>query len=124
MVEEQCQQELQEGLIENFAEYSKGLSESSAIGVVVCPWEKNSPMLNEEGSGKDVVEELQKHNLHLPSTDPVYILSSLTAQSTPKTPAAKAKASPSLLVQNLKKLVASIQAFATTSKTLVAAHTA
>ena len=47
MVEEQCQEELQEGLIENFAEYSKGLSESSAIGAIVCSWEKNSPMLNE-----------------------------------------------------------------------------
>ena len=35
MVEEQCQQELQEGLIENFVEHSKGLSESSTIGVVV-----------------------------------------------------------------------------------------
>ena len=50
MVEEQCQQEIQEELIENFAEHFEGLSESSAIGVVVCPWIKNSPMLNEEGS--------------------------------------------------------------------------
>ena len=64
-------------------------------------------MLTEEGSGKDVVEKLQKHNLHLPSTDQVYTLPSPTAQSTPKTPTAKVKASPSLLVQNLKKLVAS-----------------
>ena len=38
MVEEQCQQQLQEGLIENFVEYSEGLSKSSAIGIV-CPWE-------------------------------------------------------------------------------------
>ena len=59
MVEEQCQQQLQEGLIENFAEYSEGLFESSAIGAAVYPWEKNSPMLTEEGSGKDVVEEPQ-----------------------------------------------------------------
>ena len=42
-VEEQCQQELQEGLIENFAEYSEGLSESSAIDAAVCPWEKKLP---------------------------------------------------------------------------------
>ena len=41
LVEEQCQQQL--------------LFESSNIGAVVCPWEKNSPILNEEGSGKDVV---------------------------------------------------------------------
>ena len=40
VVEEHCQQQLQEGLIENFAEYSKGLSESSDIGAAVCPWEK------------------------------------------------------------------------------------
>ena len=53
MVEEQCLQQLQEGLIENF--------ESSDTGAVVCPWEKKeetSPMLIEEGSGKDAVEEL------------------------------------------------------------------
>ena len=55
---------------------------------------------------------------------PVYILPTPAAQSTPKTPSAKTKASPSLLVQNLKKLVASAQAFATTSKTLATAHTA
>ena len=82
-------------------------------------------MLTEERSGKDVVEELQKHNLHLPSTDQVYTLPTLTAQSTPKTPAAKAKVIPhSLLVQYFRKLVASVQTFATTSKTLAAAHTA
>ena len=39
-VEEHCKQQLQEKLIENFAEYSEGLSESSYIGTVVCPWEK------------------------------------------------------------------------------------
>ena len=40
MVEEHCQQQLQEGLIENFSEYSEGLYESLDVGVVVCPWEK------------------------------------------------------------------------------------
>ena len=128
MVEEQCQQELQEGLIENFAEYSKGLSESSAIGAAVCPWEKNSPMLNEEGSGKDVVEEPQEHNLHLPSTDLVYTVYILpTAQPIPEAPAPAAEAKvipPSLLVQYFRKLVASVQTFATTSKTLAIAHNA
>ena len=81
-------------------------------------------MLTEEGSGKDVVEELQKHNLHLPSTDQVYTLPTPTTQSTPKSPTAKAKAKPSLHVQNLKKLVTSAQFFDTTSKTLAATHTA
>ena len=81
-------------------------------------------MLTEEGSGKDVEEKLQKHNLHLPSTDQVYTLPSPTAQSTPKTPTAKVKASPSLLVQNLKKLVASDQTFSITSQTLATTHIA
>ena len=55
MVEENCQQQLQEGLIENFAKYSEGLSESSDIGAVVYPWEKKeaiSPLLTEESSGR------------------------------------------------------------------------
>ena len=112
MVEEQCQQELQEGLIENFAEYSEGLSESSAIGAAVCPWEKNSPMLNEEGNGKDVVEEAQEHNLHLPSTGLVYTVYILPAsQPIPEAPAptAEAKAIPPLPpVQYFRKLVASV----------------
>ena len=126
IVEEQCLQQLQEGLLGNY--------ESSYIGGVVCPWEKKeetSPMLTGESSGKDSVEELQKHNLHLPSLDPdpVYILPATqptpTAQSTPKIPAAKAKASPSLpMLENFKKLVATVQTFATTSKTFGAAQTA
>ena len=60
MVEEHCQQQPHEGLIENFAEYSEGLSESSDIGAAVCPWEKKeaiSPLLIEEGSGKEAVKE-------------------------------------------------------------------
>ena len=55
MVEDHCQQQLQEGLIENFAEYSKGLFESLDVGAVFCPWEKKeamSSLLNEEGSGR------------------------------------------------------------------------
>ena len=132
MVEEQCQQKL--------------LLESSDIGATVCPWEKNSPMLTEEGSGKETVEGTQKpivqpipinldpsaiaqpKNSPLPaasSPDPVYILPSSAAQSTPKTPVAKAKARPSLpILQNFKKLVATVQTFATTSKTLATTHTA
>ena len=92
MVEEQCLQQLQEGLIENF--------ESLDTGVVVCPWEKKeetSPMLTKEGSGKDAMEELQKHNLHLPSTDQVYILPTPATQFIPEAPAAKAKVSLSVL---------------------------
>ena len=71
MVEEQCLQQLQEGLVEKF--------ESSDIGAAVCPWEKKeaiSPLLTEEA-----VEEHQEHNLPLPPTDSVYILPSLASQS-------------------------------------------
>ena len=97
MVEEQSQQQLQEGLIENF--------ESSNTGSAVCTWEKKeetSPMLTEEGNGKEEMEEPQKPtakaiNSPLPTapfTDQVYTLPSPAAQSTPKTPASKANASP------------------------------
>ena len=91
-------------LVENF--------ESSDIGVVVCPWENKeaiSHLLTEEA-----VEEHQEHNLPLAHTDSVYILPSPASQSQLKTPAAEAKGIPSPLpiLQNLKKLVASIQAFA------------
>ena len=97
-----------------------------------------SPLLTEEGSGKEAGEETQKLilqpipiNLEPSATVqpknsplPVHILPTPAPHATSETLTAKAKASPSLLVQNLKKLVASAQAFATTSKTLAAAHTA
>ena len=54
---------------------------------------------------------------------PVYILPTPTANSKPAAPAPKAHASPSLLVQNIRKLVATVRAFATTSKTQAVAHT-
>ena len=126
MLEEHFQHELQEGLIENFAEYSKGLSKSSDIGAAVCPWEKKeaiSLLMTEEGSGKEAVEEPQKHYLHLPSPDLVYILPTLTTHSTPETPTAKVIPS-ALHVQYFRKLVAYVQTFATTSQTLAATHIA
>ena len=94
--------------------------------------EETSPMLIEEGNGKEEMEEPQKPtakatNSPLPAapfTDQVYNLPSSSTQSTPKTPAPKAHASPLLLVQNLKKLVVIVQTFATTSKTMAAAHIA
>ena len=116
MVEEQCLQQLQEGLVENF--------ESSDIGVAVCLWEKKEaiPLL----LTKEVVEEHKENNLPLPPTNSVYILPSPASQSQPKTLAAEAKAIPPLLpiLQNFRKLVATAQIFATTSKKLAAAHIA
>ena len=150
MVEEQCLQQLQEGLAENF--------ESSDIGATVCLWEKKEaiPLL----LTKEVVEEHKENNLPLPSTGSVYILHSPAPQSQPKTPTAKTQATynplpgalypkqlhtllipaaqftpeapalkaesiPSALpVQYFKKLVAFVQTFATTSKKMAVAHTA
>ena len=114
MVEEQCLQQLDEGL-ENF--------ESSDIGATVCLWEKKEaiPLL----LTKEAVEEYKENILPLPPTDSVYILPSPASQSQPKTPEApNIKATPSLpILQNLKRLVTTVQNFATTSKTLAAAHT-
>ena len=59
-MEEQCKQRLQEELIETFAEFSKWLSESSDICATFCPSRKNeaiSPLMTEESSGKEEVEE-------------------------------------------------------------------
>ena len=115
-VEEQCLQQLEEGLVENF--------KSSDIGAVVCLWEKKEaiPLLLTE----EAVEEHKVNNLPLPPTDSVNILPSPASQSQPKTPQAPTtKATPSLLVlQNIRKLVATVQASATTSKTQAAAYIA
>ena len=116
MVEEQCLQQLQEGLVENF--------ESSDIGAVVCLWEKKEaiPLL----LTKEAVEEHKENNLPLPPIDSVYILPSPASQSQPKTPEAPiTKATPSLpILQNFRKLVATVHNFATTSKTLAFAYVA
>ena len=108
MVEEQCQQQL--------------LLESSDIGAVVYPWEKKEaiPMLLTE----EVVEEHQENNLPLPPTDSVYILPTPATQSTPKTPTTKATPSALPVLHNIKKLMATVRAFATTSKTLAGADVA
>ena len=101
------------------------------------------------GRGKGAGEEHQRLTLHpipinldpsaiaqpkdspLPaasSPDPVYTLPAAqftsAAQFTHEAPAPKAHASPSLLVQNIRKLMATIRAFATTSKSLAAADVA
>ena len=108
MVEEQCQQQL--------------LLESSDIGAAVYPWEKKEaiPMMLTE----EAVEEHQENNLPLPPTDSVYILPTPAAQSTPKTPTTKATPSALPVLHNIKKLMATVRAFATTSKTLAGADVA
>ena len=150
MAEEQCQQQPHQGLIEDFIELSKGLSESSYMCDVVFPRENQEeilPFITEEGSVKEIVEESQELVLKpfptklnpistaqatksplpvAPSIDQVYILPSPASQSQPKTPEAPStKATPSLpILQNFRKLVATVQNFATTSKTLAVAYVA
>ena len=90
------------------------------------------------GRGKEAGEEPQEPilqpipmNLNPSATSqpensplPVYILPTPAANPTPAAaPAPKAKSSPSLpVMQNFNRLVASVQNFATTSKTMAAAH--
>ena len=97
-----------------------------------------SPLLTEEGSGKETVEGTQKPFLHpIPinldpnatakpknSPLPVHILPSLAAQSTPKNPTTKVAQFVMPALQNFKTLVATVQANATTSKTLEVAYVA
>ena len=115
-VEEQCLQQLEEGLVENF--------KSSDIGAVVCLWEKKEaiPLLLTE----EAVEEYKENNLPLPPTNSVNILPSPASQSQPKTPEApNTKATPLLFIlKNFKRLVAIVQNFATTSKKMAATHIA
>ena len=92
--------------------------------------EETSPMLTEEGSGKEEIEKPQKSiaqatNSPLPeapSPDLVYTMPA--AHSKPEASSPKAHASPSLLVQNIGKLVATVRASATTSKTQAATYIA
>ena len=133
MVEEPCLQQPQEGLVKIF--------ESLDIGAVVCLWDKKeatSPLLTEESSGQETVEGIQEPIIQpIPinlypgafaqpqnSSLPVYIMPTPAAKSKPTAPAPKAHASPSLPVQNFKRLVATVQTFATTPKTMAATHIA
>ena len=94
--------------------------------------EETSPLLTEEGSGKEEIEKPQKStgqatNRPLPEVlspdpGPVYILP--TAQPTPEAPTGKATPFALPALYNFRKLVATAQIFATTSKKMTVAHTA
>ena len=125
------------------------LQDAPESGDTFWPWKKEeqiSALISEEGSGKEIVEDPQKHVLQpiplklnptataqatkcplpeTPSTNQVYILPSPAPQPTSEAPAPKGKSNPSLhAMQNFKRLVASIHKFATTSKAQAAAYTA
>ena len=115
---EQAQlQQFQEELIEEPVEASEELQNALELCVVYGRWKRKEeilPLLSEEGSRKEALKAVE---------DLVHILPTPVAHSTPKTPTAKAIPS-ALLVENFRKFVATVQTFATTSKTLAAAHTA
>ena len=124
-----------QGLKEEPTEDPEELQDAPQLSVIYGPWKKEEeilPLLSEESNGKEPGEEPKKstdqpQNNPLPvapSDDQVYILPTPAAKSKPAAPAPKAKSNPLLAMQKFKKLVANVQTFATTSKTMAAAHTA
>ena len=93
--------------------------------------EETSPMLTEQGSGKEEIEEPQKSaaqatnsplpEVPSPDPNPVYLLPA--AQPTHEAPTRKATPFALPALQNFRKLVATAQIFATTLKKMAAAHT-
>ena len=149
MVEEHCEQQPHQELIEDFIELSEGLAESLDMCDVVFPRENQEEiisLLTEEGSKTKAVEVPKKNVIQpnpidldttataqdtknplpiAPSDNQVYILPSPAPKSKPAAPAPKGKSNPSLhVMQNIKELVAIAQAFATTSKKMATAYIA
>ena len=126
--EAQLQLQLQEGLKEEPTEDLEELQDAPQLCVIYGPWEKEEeilPLLSEESNGKEAGEEPQKSNAQPQNSPlPVYILPTPAANPKPAALAPKTHASPSLLVQNIRKLMATGRAFATTSKTQAVAHIA
>ena len=143
---EQAQLQPQEELKEEPAEAYKEMQDAPQLCVVCGPWEKKnetSPILTEEGSGKEAVDEPKeliskpfplelnptataqatKSPLPIaPSTDQVYILPSTATQPTLRAPTGNATSIALPILQKFKKLVATVQVSATTSKTQAAAY--
>ena len=127
ILSEQAQLQLQEELKEEPAEAPEELLDAPESCVVYGPWRREEeilPLLTEEGSGKEAVEKHQEHNLPLPPIDSVYILPTPATHSNLKKPTTKATQFALSALQNFKKLVATVQTFATTSKTLAATNIA
>ena len=149
MVEEQCEQQPNQELIEDSIELSEGLTESSDMCDVVFPRENQEEIISL--LTEEAVEEHKENIFPLPPTDSVYILPLPAPQSQPKNnpllipptadqvyilpmpsaqpkpaaPAPKGKSNPSLhAMQNFRRLVASVHAFPTTSKTMATAYIA
>ena len=119
---EQAQLQPQEELKVELVEALEELQDAPESCVVYGPWKKEEqilPLLIEEA-----VEECQDHNLPLPPIESLYILPTPTAHSNREAPTIKATPFTLHVMQNIIKLVATVRAFATTSKTLAATHVA
>ena len=125
---------------QNVHQEEENLEEECLIDTIVeehCKQQNEaiSPLLTEEGNGNEVVEEPQKPILKplptklnpsattqapnstlpvAPSHDPLHILPTPAAHSTPETPTMKAIPF-ALPMQNFRKLVAFVQTFTTTA---------
>ena len=142
---EQVQLQPQEGLK---VESLEAPEEQQEAPVNFWPWTKEeqiSALITEESSGHVTGEEPQEPILQpipmklnpsataqpqnnplpvAPSDDQVYILPTPAKKSKPAAPAPKGKSNPSLhAMQNVKRLVASVHKFATTSKAQAATYT-
>ena len=119
---EQAQLQPQEGLKVEPEKAPEELQDAPESCVVYGPWRREQeilPLLTEEA-----VEECQDHNLPLPPIDSVYILPTPAAHSNLEAPTIKATPFTLSVLQKIRKLVATVRAFATTSKTLAATHVA
>ena len=138
---EQVQLQPQEELEVELVKAPEDLQEAP---VIFWPWtneEQNTALLTEKSSEHETVERSQEPIIDLdttataqdtkcplpvaPSDDQVYILPTPETKSKPAAPAPKGKSNPSLhAMQNFRRLVASVHAFATTSKTMATAYIA
>ena len=143
---EQVQLQPQEELKEESLEAPEDLQDAS---VTFWPWkqkEQISALITEESSGHGTGEGTQENIIQpnpidlettataqdtyyplpvAPSDDQVYILPTPAAKSKPSAPAPKGKSNTSLhAMQNIRRLVASVHTFATTSKKMANAYIA
>ena len=142
---EQVQLQPQEELKEKSLEAPEDLQDAS---VTFWPWkqkEQISALITEESSGHGTGEEPQelifqpipmqlnpnatdqdtKTPLQVaPSDNQVYILPTPAENPKPATPAPKSKSNPLHAMQNIRRLVASVHTFATTSKKMANAYIA
>ena len=149
IVEESCLQQPQQGLVENSESLEIGVvvclwEKEDAIPLLLTEEavEENKenifplpptdsvyilPLLAPQSQPKTPTANAQATYYPLPvapSGDQVYILPTPAENPKPATPAPKAKSNPLLAMQNIRRLVASIHTFATTSKKMANAYIA